>query len=202
MKVIKVKKETKVIITSVLAALLVIFGICAATIHQSPLSGMPRETHSSDISTNEFIKQVAPATQREQKRYQIPASITIAQAGLESEWGRSKLGYKYNNLFGMKATKGDERVRMYTIENINGRKRYIPAYFAVYESWADSIDAHTDLIVNGTRDDHARFQSVRTGTDYEKAARELQRHGYATDPDYANKLIYAIKKFNLNRYDQ
>lgn len=196
------KKTTKAIIGSVLVTLLVIFGICAATIHQSPLSGKLRETHSADISTSAFIKQVAPAAQREQRRYKIPASITIAQAGLESEWGRSKLGYKYNNLFGMKATKGDERVRMYTIENINGKKRYIPAYFAVYESWADSIAAHTSLIVNGTRDDHARFQSVRTGTDYETAARELQRHGYATDPDYANKLIYAIKKFNLNRYDK
>lgn len=195
------KKETKIIIASVLAALLVIFGICAATIHQSPLSGMPRETHPSDISTSQFIKQVAPAAQREQQRYRIPASITIAQAGLESEWGRSKLVYKYNNLFGMKATKGDERVRMYTIENINCRRKFIPAYFTVYESWADSIAAHTDLIINGTRDDHNRFQSVRTGTDYETAARELQRHGYATDPDYANKLIYAIKKFHLNRYD-
>ncbi|KRL27959.1 mannosyl-glycoprotein endo-beta-N-acetylglucosamidase [Limosilactobacillus frumenti DSM 13145] len=195
------KKEIKVIIVGVFASLLVIFGICAVTIHQSQLSGMPRETHSADISTSQFIKQVAPAAQREQKRYQIPASITIAQAGLESEWGRSKLGYKYNNLFGMKATKGDERVRMYTIENINGHKRYLPAYFAVYESWADSIDAHTDLIINGTHDDHARFKSVRTGTDYETAARELQRHGYATDPDYANKLVYAIKKFNLAQYD-
>ena len=122
------KKEIKVIIVGVFASLLVIFGICAVTIHQSQLSGMPRETHSADISTSQFIKQVAPAAQREQKRYQIPASITIAQAGLESEWGRSKLGYKYNNLFGMKATKGDERVRMYTIENINGHKRYLPAY--------------------------------------------------------------------------
>lgn len=195
------KKETKVIIGSVFAFLVVVFGICALTIGHSPLSGLPRETHSKDITAKQFIAQIAPAAQQEQKKYNIPASITIAQAGLESNWGRSRLSYKYNNLFGIKATTGDEKVRMYTIENINGKRHYIPQYFTVYQSWDDSIKAHTALIVQGTRDNHHRFDSVRTGTDYRTAAVQLQRQGYATDPDYASKLLYAIHKFNLAQYD-
>lgn len=196
------KKETKVIISAVLAFLVVVFGICALTIAHSPLKGLPRETHPTNISNRQFIRQIAPAAQQEQKKYDIPASITIAQAGLESNWGRSRLSYKYNNLFGMKATTGDEKVRMYTIENINGRRWFIPQYFTVYQTWADSIRAHTALIVQGTRDDHHRFDSVRTGTDYQTAAVQLQRHGYATDPDYASKLLYAIHKFDLAQYDR
>ena len=141
------------------------------------------------------------AAQREQKKYHIPASITIAQAGLESNWGRSRLANKYNNLFGIKANSDDEKVQMYTTENIRGKNVQVKQYFTVYNSWADSINAHTLLIVNGTADNHARFHGVQTAKTYQQAAYELQRNGYATDPDYASKLIYAIKKFNLAQYD-
>ena len=196
------KKETKIICGITIIFLVVVFAICALTIKSSPLTGLPREIHQQNMTVQEFVSQVAPAAQKEQKKYGIPASITIAQAGLESQWGNSRLGNKYNNLFGMKANKGDDKVRMYTIENINGKQRYIPQYFAVYQTWDDSIKAHTNIIVNGTKDNHHRFDGVRTNTDYRKAAQELQKNGYATDPNYANKLIYAIQKFNLAKYDK
>lgn len=193
------KKETKIICGSVLAFLIILFGIVAIIIHQSPQ--IQRETHPPDITVNEFVRQIAPAAQREQKKYHIPASITIAQAGLESNWGRSRLANKYNNLFGIKANSDDEKVQMYTTENIRGKNVQVKQYFTVYNSWADSINAHTLLIVNGIADNHACFHGVQTAKAYQQAAYELQRNGYATDPDYASKLIYAIKKFNLAQYD-
>lgn len=193
------KKETKIISVSVLAFLIILFGIVAIVIHQSPQ--VERETHPADITVNEFISQVALAAQQEQKKYHIPASITIAQAGIESNWGRSKLANKYNNLFGIKANHDDQKVQMYTTEHVRGRDIQVKQNFTVYNSWADSIKAHTLLIINGTADNHARFRSVQTGTDYRRSAIELQRNGYATDPDYASKLIYAIHKFNLAQYD-
>lgn len=196
------KKETKIISAITIVFLVVVFTICGLTIKNSPLSGYPRQIHDQNMTVKQFVSQVAPAAQREQKKYGIPASITIAQAGLESQWGNSRLGNKYNNLFGMKASKGEDNVRMYTIENINGKQRYIPQYFAVYQTWDDSIKAHTNIIVNGTKDNHHRFDGVRTNTNYRKAAQELQKNGYATDPNYANKLIYAIQKFGLERYDK
>lgn len=196
------KKQTKVITGVTILFLVVVFAICGATIMNSPLSGLPREIHPTTMTVKEFVKEIAPAAQREQKKYGIPASITIAQAGLESQWGNSRLGNKYNNLFGMKATKGEDKVRMYTIETINGKRHYIPQYFAVYQTWDDSIKAHTNIIVNGTADNHHRFDGVRAKTDYKTAARELQENGYATDPYYAAKLIYAIQKFDLAKYDK
>lgn len=196
------KITTKVIIPTVLAFLIILFGIVALVIGSSPQKRVaPRETHPSNITVNQFIKAIAPAAQQEQKKYHIPASIIIAQAGTESNWGRSKLAYKYNNLFGMKANKNDARVRMYTTEHLNGKDVQVKQYFTIYDSWAESIKAHTLLIINGTVDNHNRFKGVQTKS-YQKAAYELQKNGYATDPDYANKLIYAIKKYKLNQYDK
>ena len=161
-----------------------------------------REPHAAKITVNQFIKQVAPAAQQEQRKYHIPASITIAQAGTESNWGRSKLAYKYNNLFGIKANSKHNRVRMYTTENINGKNKEVKQYFQVYDSWSDSIKSHTYLIVRGTADNHQRFRGVQKAKNYQQAAYELQKNGYATDPNYASKLIYAIQKFHLNKYDK
>lgn len=91
------------------------------------------------INSSKRLRQLP--NQKEQKKYHIPASIIIAQAGTESNWGRSKLAYKYNNLFGIKATSKKNRVRMYTKENINGKTVKVKQYFAVYNSWEASLKA-------------------------------------------------------------
>lgn len=116
------KKETKIICGSVLAFLIVLFGIVAIIIHESPQ--IQRETHPTDITVNEFVRQIAPAAQREQKKYRIPASITIAQAGLESNWGRSRLANKYNNLFGIKANSDDDVKGGFKLSFYGGLKMY------------------------------------------------------------------------------
>lgn len=159
-------------------------------------------SHPADITVNEFVKAIAPAAQREQKHYHIKASIIIAQAGLESNWGRSKLARKYNNLFGVKATVGHKSVTLPTTETINGKTKTVKAKFNVYSSWDASIKAHTKLLMMGTSENPNRYKSVTTAKNYQTAARQLQKDGYATDPEYANKLIYAIRKFNLDQYDK
>lgn len=196
------KKRLLIIIGALLGIVLVgvlVLGVVKLNNQPAPHH---RETHSAKITVNQFIKRVAPAAQREQKKYHIPASITIAQAGTESNWGRSKLAYKYNNLFGIKANSKHHRVRMYTTENINGKNKQVKQYFQVYDSWDDSIKSHADLIVRGTADNHQRFRGVQRAKNYRQAAYELQKNGYATDPNYADELIYAIRKFHLDKYDK
>lgn len=172
-------------------------------LHSTNQSTKPqRETHSSKITVNQFIKKIAPIAQKEQKKYHIPASIIIAQAGTESNWGRSKLAYKYNNLFGIKATSKKNRVRMYTKENINGKTVEVKQYFTVYNSWEASLKAHAELLAHGTEAKPNVFKDVLKTKNYQEAAWALQKDGYATDPNYANELIYAIKKFKLYKYDQ
>lgn len=192
------QKSRRLAIIGIIAFLL--FGIIMVVTHR-PSRPARRQTHPDNISVNQFISQVAPQAQREQKRYHIPASVIIAQAGTESNWGRSKLAVKYNNLFGVKGSKGQPRVKMVTTEYINSKKVHIKQYFRVYNSWDESIRKHTLLIIHGTADNPQRYSNVRTKS-YRRAAINLQKDGYATDPQYANKLIYAIRKFDLQKYDR
>ena len=95
-----------------------------------------------------FIQQVAPEAQAMQNTYHVYASITIAQAILESQWGTSELASQYHNLFGIKGRGTNSRV-MTTKEYINGK--WIVAEGQLhYDSWSDSIKDHTRLMLNGT----------------------------------------------------
>lgn len=148
-----------------------------------------------------FIKQIAPEAQAMQEKYHVRASITMAQAILESDWGASRLAADYHNLFGIKGTGPNSRV-LTTKEYVNGRWIQIRGRFKVYDSWAASIADHTALMLNGTATNKQNYQSVIDAPTYRQAAIALQRAGYATDPDYAAKLIGVIKTYQLDQYDQ
>lgn len=156
-------------------------------------------SQSEQVKLN-FIRKVAPIAQSEQRRNHVLASITIAQAALESDWGQSELSQKYNNLFGVKGT-GTNSALMTTKEYVNGQWIIVKASFAVYRSWTASIDAHTKLLVNGLEGDQGHYQQVVNASNYETAAEALQANGYATDPNYAQKLIAIIQKYKLYQYD-
>lgn len=148
-----------------------------------------------------FIKQVAPEAQAMQNTYHVYASITIAQAILESQWGTSKLAAQYHNLFGIKGT-GPNSQELTTKEYINGKWIVTKGRFRVYDSWSDSIKDHTRLMMTGTDTNKQNYDRVVRANNYQEAARALQDSGYATDPDYAQKLISVIKTYKLYNYDE
>lgn len=148
-----------------------------------------------------FIAQIVPAAQKEQQQYGVLASITLAQAALESDWGQSELSQKYYNLFGIKSGSTDQGALMTTQEYVNGQWITVQARFAIYSNWDESIAAHTQLFVKGTSWDANHYQEVYTAKDYVTAAKALQDNGYATDPNYAQKLITLIQEYHLNQYD-
>lgn len=155
---------------------------------------------SGQIKVN-FIKKVAPIAESEQQQNHVLASITIAQAALESDWGQSELSQKYNNLFGVKGT-GTNSAMMTTKEYVNGQWITVKASFAVYPSWGASIEAHTKLLVDGLEGDTNHYQEVINVSNYKETAEALQANGYATDPNYAQKLIAIIQKYKLYQYDR
>lgn len=144
-----------------------------------------------------FIKQIAPEAQKMDQEHHVLASVTIAQAILESDWGGSTLASKYHNLFGVKSTSTTNSKLMSTREYVDGKWVVITGRFQVYSSWADSIDAHAALLDSGTT-----YQGVIQSTNYTEAAKALQSEGYATDPSYASKLIDIIETYHLDQYDQ
>lgn len=116
--------------------------------------------------------------------------MTIAQAILESGWGRFAPG---NNLFGIKGS-GQKQA---TQEFINGKWLQIVDGFRVYESWYESIRDHSLLLAG-----NPRYMKVLNERDYRSASWGLLHAGYATDPQYADKLIRIIEGSNLTRFDQ
>ena len=155
-------------------------------------------TKIEDVKKEEFVEKIAPIAQDEQQKYHIFASITIAQAALESNWGQSELATQYYNLFGVKSDTGG---LMTTKEYVNGQWIVVRARFAIYQSWRESIEQHTALFVDGTSWDSSHYQAVLSADNYVETAQALQQRGYATDPNYAQKLISLIKTYNLDKYD-
>lgn len=195
------KRHLKLADVILIAVILLIGSIQLVRWHsKEELNNSANESPTEQVR-QDFIKEIAPTARKEQRRYHVLASITIAQAALESDWGQSELATKYNNLFGVKET-GTNSALMTTKEYVNGQWIEIKASFAVYPSWQKSIEAHTKLFVDGLEGDQAHYQQVINATNYQQAAQALQENGYATDPDYAQKLITIIEKYRLYRFDQ
>lgn len=147
----------------------------------------------------EFIERVGALAVADMKKSGVLASLTIAQAILESGWGKSGLTVKANALFGIKAgTSWKGKVySAQTQECFDGATfTTITALFRAYESWAESVADHSALLTGA-----ARYKAVIGERDYKTACRAIHAAGYATDPQYADKLIQIIESYSLTAYD-
>lgn len=147
-----------------------------------------------------FIKEIAPIVQTN-KTAPVFSSVIIAQAALESDFGRSGLAQSYHNLFGVKGSDDSNSKELETQEYVDGEWITIKDKFRVYESYGESIADHSDLFVNGTTWNPAQYQDVLNAKTYQEMAQALQTDGYATDPDYTDKVISLIEEYNLTKYD-
>lgn len=147
----------------------------------------------SKLTKQQFTDAVYEAALKEQEKSGIPAAITTAQAIDESGYGRkvpvdlNNKTYSFN-LFGIKAKSGQEFVEIWTTEHINGSDIKIKDKFAAYDSFDESIADRTRFLT-----ENKRYASLFESDDPEKWAHGLQNKGYATDPNYASKLISIMK---------
>lgn len=146
-----------------------------------------------------FIERVGKLAAADMKQSGVLASLTIAQAILESGWGKSGLTVKANALFGIKAG-SSWKGKVYsakTQECYDGATyTTITALFRAYGSWAESVADHSALLTG-----LARYKAVVGERDYKTACRAVKAAGYATDPNYAEKLIQIIDAYGLTAYD-
>ncbi len=129
-----------------------------------------------------FIASILPSVQTAAKQLGVAPVAILAQAALETGWGRHIPG---NNVFGVKAGGGwiGGTVQKLTREFQNGVASVGTAAFRAYQNVADSVENYAALL------SRPRYQSARgQGNDISAFASALQRSGYATDPDYAAKL--------------
>ncbi|OIL22165.1 glycoside hydrolase family 73 protein, partial [Oenococcus oeni] len=144
-----------------------------------------------------------PYIQKRQKKDGILASITIAQMILESDWGKSSLASKYHNYFGVKSTSDDAKktVKIDTQEYVNGQWVTVKGTFAVYKNWQESVYQHNRLFLKGTTWTKKQYKDVINAKNYTDGTKALVKNAYATDPDYAKKIIRLVERYHLDIYD-
>ncbi len=146
----------------------------------------------------EFIMRLSKPAAETQRKTSFPASITIAQAALESGWGESGLARAANNLFGIKADSRwrGETITLNTREFIRNQWVVVPAKWRKYTSWQASIDDHAAFLKL-----NPRYKACFLCTTASAFAHALAQAGYATDPDYASKLIALMNRHQLQSLD-
>ncbi|MCF6333355.1 MAG: glucosaminidase domain-containing protein [Draconibacterium sp.] len=146
----------------------------------------------SQISRTEYIQRYQVLAIEEMNRSGIPASITMAQACLESNNGNSELSRKSNNHFGIKCKSGWRGKRVYYDDDAKNE------CFRKYKTVEDSYNDHTNFLMNNTR--YASLFTLKT-TNYKGWAHGLKKAGYATARNYASHLIDIIETNKLYRLD-
>lgn len=147
------------------------------------------------MSPQEFLDALLPGAKYAQRIYGIPVSFTLAEAVLESGWGKNAPG---NNLFGIKADASwrGATVDVRTHEVIRGQRVAVTCKFRAYPDWAACLDDHAAFLKANPR--YAACFREKTGEGF---ARAVAKAGYATDPNYAQSLIAVMNGRNLQRFD-
>ncbi len=136
---------------------------------------------------------------QEMMRSGIPASITLAQGIHESAWGRGELALNSNNHFGIKCKDYWTGSSFYfKDDDYDEQGNLIKSCFRAYENPEKSYIDHTDFLMTTA---HYQVLFNYSNTDYMRWAKGLKKCGYATDKEYANKLISTIEKYKLHRFD-
>lgn len=162
-----------------------IISVCAAAVIQ--VSGQ------SIMTTQEYISDYKNIAESEMKRTGVPAAISLAQGIVESNSGNGWLARNSNNHFGIKC-KGD-----WTGPTVAYTDDQKDECFRKYDSPVDSWHDHSDFLRNTPR---YSFLFQLQPTNYTDWAYGLKSAGYATNPDYAQKLIQTITDYNLQQYTQ
>ena len=141
---------------------------------------------------SDYIAAYSEMAMSQQEEYGIPASITLAQGLLESAAGRSTLAREGNNHFGIKCHADWQGASMLRDDDAPDE------CFRVYENAEESFRDHSIFLTR------RRYQPLfeYEVTDYASWARGLSRCGYATDPNYADRLITIIERYSLYLYDK
>ncbi len=166
----------------------------------------------ANLPEREVVAKAGALFTADMKQSGILASVSFAQFILESGYGKSELAQKANNVFGMKKSLSGntwggsawDGVSVYTKktqEYENGAYVTVTADFRKYPSVEKSIADHSAYLLGAKNGNRLRYDGLKGCTDYRKAAQIIKDGGYATAPDYVEKLCSIIERWNLTQYD-
>jgi len=145
----------------------------------------------------QFVSRLLPAAQRASQASGVPAQLIMAQAALESGWGRREIrkedGSTSFNLFGIKADRSWKGpvAETATTEFVDGVAQKTRAVFRAYSSYAEAFADYAKFLTT-----NPRYATVLATSDPAQAAHGLQRAGYATDPGYGSKLVRIMQQMS------
>ncbi len=163
---------------------------------------------SQNMTKAQFVAYIGKLARKDMQKTGVLASVTTAQAILESNYGQSGLAKKANNLFGIKsgtvwnASAWNGKVyQASTKEYINGQYITIIDKFRAYDSWEKSVLDHSYYLRQAKNGSKLRYAGISTCRDYKRAAQIIKNGGYATAPNYVEVLCNIIQSWNLTKYD-
>ena len=165
------------------------------------------------MTEKEFVEKIGPLASEDMAASGILASITAAQACLESGYGSTELAINANNLFGMKCSLSGntwasvwDGVSKYTKQtkeqDKNGNEYTVTADFRKYPDILTSIKDHSCYLNGAMNGNKKRYEGLSGEKDYRRAAELIKAGGYATDVAYVDKLCSLIERWNLTQYDK
>lgn len=165
------------------------------------------------MKTQDFIDKIAPHAIEDMKKNGVLASVTLAQAILESAWGISELAVNARNLFGMKANLSGNTwqgsawdgtiYKKNTGEQLkDGQYITVLADFRAYEAIEDSIADHSAYLLGAMNGTKHRYEGLKDEKDARTAITIIKNGGYATSLEYVDKVMNLIEKYNLTNYDK
>ncbi|MNU62281.1 Peptidoglycan hydrolase FlgJ [compost metagenome] len=165
-------------------------------VYQMKSGPAPAANASLQGQVDAFVDRMGASAQAASAASGVPAPLILAQAALESGWGKREIraddGTQSFNLFGIKADKGwkGATVETTTTEYIDGEPQKVRAKFRAYASYEEAFTDYARFITR-----NPRYANVLATADPAQAAHGLQRAGYATDPKYGEKLVRIMQKF-------
>lgn len=156
------------------------------------MSGLACFAQYNEQDIRDYIEQYADVAIQKMQEYKIPASITIAQGIFESACGKSRLAVEGNNHFGIKCH------TEWTGDTILIDDDELQECFRKYTSVSESYTDHSLFLTSRKR--YANLFQLDI-MDYRSWAQTLKQDGYATNPQYADRLISLIERFNIAALD-
>jgi hypothetical protein len=182
--------------------------VCAPPAAPAPPAPAPVATvpagPTGTMTNDQFLAASIPAAQQSQRDTKVPTSVTLAQAILESGWGRSSLSASDNNFFGMKCFNNAPGsyaagCKAYSTQECNaqGTCTTTVATFRTYKASVDSFRDHGANLKSLSR----YAAAFNYPNDPNRFIAEIHKGGYATDPLYTTKVVALMTKYNLYQYD-
>lgn len=161
-------------------------------------NGMKNSPSQLTPLQQDFVRRMTPHAVQANQETGVPTHLVMGQAALESGWGRREIrlsdGSASFNLFGIKAggNWNGKVAEVVTTEYHNGIASKQVEKFRAYSSYTEAFSDYAHLL----RDNPRYAQVLQSGQGSPELAHALQRAGYATDPDYANKLVKVMNRIN------